>query len=76
MDNGPEAGGDWADFAKRLRRLYGDAIRLTAARGQLTADTYDLRHAKLQSRILDLALAEGANPHARRLAKRLAKYGE
>ena len=76
VEAGPEAGGDWADFAKRLRRLYGDAIRLTAARGQLTADAYDLRHAKLQARMLDLALAEWTNPHARRLAKRLAKYGE
>jgi transposase len=76
VDEGPEAGGDWAGFAKRLRRLYGDAIRLAAARGELSADAYGLRHVKLQGRMIDLAVAGWANPHARRLAKRLFKYGE
>jgi transposase len=76
VDEGAETGGDWPAFVKRLRRLYGDAIRLTAARGHLPSATYDLRHAKLQGRMLDLALAEWTNSHARRLAKRLAKYGE
>src|SRR5262245_57006054 len=76
VDEGPAAGGDWADFAKRLRRLYGDAIRLTAARARVPADAYGLLHAKLQGRMLELALAEWANPHARRLAKRLTRYGE
>jgi transposase len=76
VDGGPGNGDDWPDFAKRLRRLYGDAIRLTAARGEWSADAYGLRHAKLQARMLDLAQAEWANPHARRLAKRLLKYGE
>ena len=76
VDEGAENGGDWPDFTKRLRRLYGDAIRLAAARGTLPADAYDLRHAKLQGRMLDLAAAGWVNPHARRLAKRLGKYGE
>jgi transposase len=76
VDEGPEDGGDWPEFTKRLRRLYGDAIRLTAARGHLSADAYGLRHAKLQARMIDLAVADWTNPHARRLAKRLAKYGE
>jgi hypothetical protein len=76
VDKGPEAGGNWPEFAKRLRRLCGDAIRLTIARATLPADAYSLRHAKLQARMLDLAQAERANPHARRLATRLLKYGE
>lgn len=76
IDEGPEAGGDWPEFRKRLRRVYGDAIRLAAARAQTPADAYGLRHAKLQGRLLDLALTEWANPHARRLAKRLFKYGD
>ena len=76
VDDGTENGGDWPDFARRLRRLYGDAIRLTAARDHLSADAYGLRHAKLQARMLALALTEWTNPHARRLAKRLLKYGE
>jgi hypothetical protein len=76
VDEGTENGGDWPEFAKRLRRIYGDAIRLTAARGTLPSDAYDLRHAKLQSRMVDMAVTEWTNPHARRLAKRLLKYGE
>lgn len=76
VDKGTENGNDWPAFAKRLRRLYGDAIRLTAARDHLSADAYGLRHAKLQARMLDLALTEWVNPHARRLAKRLLKYGD
>ena len=76
VDDGTENGGDWPEFAKRLRRLYGDAIRLVAARDHRSADAYGLRHAKLQARMLELALTEWNNPHARRLAKRLLKYGE
>ena len=76
VDEGSENGGDWSEFRQRLRRIYGDAIRLVAARGTLPADVYDLRHAKLQSRMVDLGIAQWANPHATRLAKRLLKYGE
>lgn len=76
VDEGPEAGGDWPEFRKRLRRVYGDAIRLAAARAGVPADAYGLRHAKLQARLLDLADTAWANPHARRLAGRLAKYGD
>jgi transposase len=47
-----------------------------AARDKLPADTYDLRHAQLQGRLIDLAVADWTNPHARRLAKRLFKYGD
>jgi transposase len=76
VNEGAENGDDWPDFYKRLRRLYSDAIRLVAARGQMTSDAYDLKHAKLQSRMVDLAGIDWKNPHARRLAKRLFKYGE
>jgi transposase len=76
VNEGTENGDDWPEFDKRLRRLYGDAIRLVAARDQMPADAYDLKHAKLQSRMVDLAAMDWTNPHARRLAKRLFKYGE
>lgn len=76
VDAGAENGGDWPDFTKRLRRLYGDAIRLAAARPRVPADAYDRRHALLQGRMIDLAAADWVNPHARRLAKRLEKHGE
>ena len=76
VDEGKENGDDWPEFRKRLRRIYGDAIRLVAARTTLSKDTYDLRHAKLYTRMVELSIAEWTNPHARRLAKRLYKYGE
>jgi transposase len=76
VDEGKDNGDDWPEFRKRLRRIYGDAIRLVAARTTLSKDAYDLRHAKLHARMTDLAVAAWTNPHARRLAKRLFKYGE
>lgn len=67
---------DWPNFYQRLRRVYGDAIRLVAARPTLTTAVYDLKLAKLQSRLTDLAATSWTNAHAQRLAKRLAKYGD
>lgn len=71
-----ENGDDWPDFYKRLRRVYGDAIRLVAARPTLPASAYDLKLAKLQGRLVDLAATDWVNSHAQRLAQRLAKYGD
>jgi transposase len=76
VNKGAETGGDWPEFDKRLRRLYGDAIRLTAARGTMAQEAYDLKLCRLRGRMVDLAVTDWTNPHARRLAKRLAKYGE
>ena len=76
VDEGTETGGDWPEFHKRLRRLYGDAIRLAAARATMPAEAYDRKLVRLQGRMVDLAIADWINPHARRLAKRLDKYGE
>ena len=76
VNQGTENGDDWPEFDKRLRRIYSDAIRLVAARGTLAQDAYDLKHAKLQGRMVELAGTERTNAHARRLAKRLFKYGE
>jgi transposase len=76
VDDGTDNGGDWPVFRKRLRRLYGDAIRLAAARATMPAETYDRKLVRLQGRMVDLAVADWINPHARRLAKRLDKYGE
>ena len=75
VNSGKENGDDWPEFYKKLRRVYGDAIRLEAARSTTPADAYGLRHAKLQGRLIDLAATEWTNAHARRLAQRLAKYG-
>lgn len=76
INEGTENGDDWPEFHKRLRRLYGDAIRLAAARATMSAEDYDRKLIRLQGRMVDLAIADWTNPHARRLAKRLDKYGE
>jgi transposase len=75
VDAGSESGGDWPDFAKRLRRLYGDAVRLEAKRGTLPTAEYDLKLSRLHLRLSDLAAGDWTHSHAQRLAKRLVKYG-
>jgi transposase len=75
VDKGSECQGDWPEFAKRLRRIYGDAIRLEAKRDALPNDTFSQRLAALHRRMCDLSLEEWSNKHARRLAKRLRAYG-
>jgi transposase len=76
VDKGTENGDDWSEFAKRLRRVYTDAIRLAAARQTMPKDEHELKLAKLQGRIIELAMSVWENGHARRLAKRLKKYGD
>ena len=76
IDDGRENGDDWPDFAKKLWRVYGDAVRLEAGIDAMGPDTYDGRVARLHVRVVDLAAHPWTNPHARRLAKRLLEYGE
>jgi transposase len=76
VDKGPNNGGDWPDFAKRLRRVYTDAIRLAAARSTMPPDEHDCKLARLHGRIIDLSAGDWTSDDARRLAARLHKYGE
>jgi len=75
VDNGPEGNGDWPEFAKLVRRIYGDAIRLEMRRTALSADEFDAKLSRLHGRIAALSVGDWSNAHARRLAKRLHKYG-
>jgi transposase len=75
IDEGSEARGDWPEFAKRLRRIYGDAIRLETKRDVLPFNIFSQRLAALHRRMHDLSIEEWSNTHARRLAKRLRAYG-
>ena len=75
VDKGSGAGGDWPAFAKRLRRVYGDAVRLELTRGVKPSDEYDMKLSRLHARIVDLSIGDWSNAHATRLAKRLRKYG-
>ena len=75
VDAGADAGGDWPAFAKRLRRVFGDAVRLELSRGEKPSDEYDRKLARLHGRIVEPSIGDWSNAHARRLAKRLHKYG-
>jgi transposase len=76
VDAGSDSGDDWPAFAKRLRRVYGDAVRLELTRGVKPPEEYDLKLSRLHGRIVGLSIGDWGNTHARRLAKRLHKYGE
>jgi transposase len=76
VDAGSGSGGDWPGFAKRLRRAYGDAVRLELTRGVKPSEEYDLKLSRLHGRIVDLSIGNWSNTNAVRLAKRLYKYGE
>src|SRR4029079_16518362 len=75
VDEGSGCGGDWPGFAKRLRRVYGDAIRWEAARGARPTAEYNWKLSLLHGRLTELAVGDWTNAHAQRLAKRLHKYG-
>jgi hypothetical protein len=65
---------EWKAFAKKLRRIYGDGIRLKLARDALDEEVFAGRLDTFQKRLIDLGIAGYAHAHARRLAKRLEKY--
>lgn len=65
---------DWPSFARRLRRIYADGVKLRAARSQV--EDFDLATARLERRVIELGLADWRHPDAARLAGRLHKYGE
>jgi transposase len=76
VDAGGDNGGDWPAFARRLRRVFADAVRLEVARGVMPPEEFGMRLSRLHGRVIDLGIEEWTNPHARRLGKRLHRYGE
>lgn len=69
------AHGDWPTFARRVQRLFHDALRLRAARNEMAQEQCDLAIVRLENRAADLACHPWRHDDARRLAGRLAKYG-
>jgi len=67
-------GKNWAPFAKKLRRLLGDAIRLWRAKPELSSKTYASRRRCLTVRLQTLIDSDWDNTHARRLIKRLRRH--
>jgi transposase len=67
-------GPQWAAFAKKLRRLIADAIRLWRRRGELEPDSYASRRACLTKRLEELIATPWEDSQARRLIKRLRRH--
>ncbi len=68
-------GAEWQAFAKKLRRLLRDGIRLRK-RPDFTPKRYQGRIDRLNRRVGQMAREEHADADARRLTKRLRRYAE
>ena len=66
---------DWQAFAKKLRRLLRDGIRLRK-RDDFAPEKYRDRIDRLNKRLADLSTQECLDGDARRLTKRLGKHAE
>ncbi len=67
-------GTGWQPFAKKLRRLIGDAIRLWRQQSELSAETFASRRTLLSQRLTLLIETDWENTHAKRLVKRLKRH--
>lgn len=67
-------GEHWPAFAKKLRRLLGDAIRLWRKQAELPPETYASRRACLAERLQTLIDTDWCDTHAKRLIKRLRRH--
>lgn len=64
---------EWKAFAKKLRRLLGDGMRLRG-RPDFASDKYRSRVGLLDRRLMELASEEPIDGDTRRLTKRLRKH--
>jgi transposase len=64
----------WPEFAKKLRRLIGDAIRLWRKRDELPPETFASRRARLSGRLKAMIDTPWKDAHAKRLVKRLRRH--
>jgi transposase len=67
---------EWKLFARRLKRLMHEALKLVIDRDKLGEPTYERRVANLHIRLADIFGASYRNKDCERLAKRLAKHNE
>ena len=67
-------GAAWPAFAKLLRRLLGDAIRLWRCKTEYSAEEYASRRSRIGQRLESLVDAEWDCPQARRQIKRLRRH--
>ena len=67
-------GDDWPQFAKKLRRLLGDAIRLWRRREELSPQTYASRRDRIHERLAKLIDTPWEDANAKRLIKRFRRH--
>lgn len=67
---------EWKLFARRLKRLMHEALKLVIDRDKLGEPTYERRVANLHMRLADIFGASYRDKDCERLAKRLAKHNE
>lgn len=67
---------EWKSFARRLTGVYRDAKKLHSRRTSMAEADYDLAVLRLEGRLTNLAVEDWNHADARRLSKRLAKYGD
>ena len=67
---------EWKLFARRLKRLVHEALKLVIDRDKLGEPTYDRRVANLHLRLADIFGHSYRDNDCERLAKRLAKHSE
>ena len=67
-------GENWPAFAKKLRRLLADAIRLWRRKEETPPEEYASRRARLSTRLQMLIDTDWNNTHAKRLIKRLRRH--
>lgn len=74
VENYKSPGEHWAPFAKKLRRLIGDAIRLWRRSNQLTPEAYaSCRHC-ITKRLQKLIDTPWEDPQSKRLIKRFRRH--
>ncbi len=76
VDKYKRPGEHWPAFAKKLRRLVGDAIRLWYRREELTTEQYRSRRDRLHKRLALLIDTPWEDNQAKRLVKRLRRHCE
>jgi transposase len=67
---------EWTLFARRLKRLMHEAVKLVIDRDKLGKSKYEKRVANLHMRLADILGASYLDKDCERLAKRLAKHSD
>ena len=74
VDRYGRGGEHWPAFAKKLRRLLGDAIRLWRQKAKLPSEAFASRRQRLQDRLDELIAEPWEDKQAKRLVKRLRRH--